>query len=369
MTMMRIFRLGAALIGLALVTGVAMADCNFINGYGPALATMPLQAGNITVGRDVPLGAEIYRQTFSNAKAAYSVTCGTNTGAVNAQYELVSKPLPLSAWMGAPWGGNVYQTGVAGIGVVVLTSGVGTYPMPYTAQVLNCPLGNNCTWSPAASGAFILSFIKIGPVSAGTIQGSQLPTMSMNWNSSNALFVQRVNFSGSINIVSRTCTTPNVVVEMGSHKVGEFSVPGSVTGWKDFSINLYNCPAFHGFYKASGPGWGTDGVVTNLNKRQANVLQVRIDPTLGAYNPAQGILSLNPSAPGDSPAATGVGLQIGTGSGTPFPLSVLRPSGITPSGIEGGFYSIPLKARYFQFGGSVTPGPANATATFTLDYQ
>ena len=369
MTMMRVFRLGAALIALVLEVGVAKAGCNYVNGYGPVVTTMPLQAGNITVGRDVRLGAEIYRQTFTNAKAGYIVACGANTGGVSAQYELVSKPLPLSAWAGSPWGGSVYQTGVTGIGVVVLTSDVGIYPMPYTAQTFNCPLGSHCSWSPASSGVFTLSFIKIGPVSAGTIQGSQLPTMSMNWNSSNTLFLQRVNISGSINIVSRTCTTPNVTVDMGLHSVGEFSVPGSVTGWKDFSVNLYNCPAFNGFYRASGPGWDTGGVVSNLNKRQANVLQVRIDPTLGAYNPAQGILSLNASAPGDSPAATGVGLQIGTGSGTPFPLSVLRPSGVTPSSAEGGVYSIALKARYFQFGGSVTPGPANATATFTLDYQ
>lgn len=85
-------------------------------------------------------------------------------------------------------------------------------------------------------------------------------------------------------------------------------------------------------------------------------------------NASLGILSLNPSAPGDNPAATGVGVQVADSAGTPLPLATLRASGITPRAEEGASYSIPLKARYIQTGNSITAGPANATTTFTLNY-
>ncbi|WLI32614.1 fimbrial protein [Pseudomonas sp. FP818] len=34
-----------------------------------------------------------------------------------------------------------------------------------------------------------------------------------------------------------------------------------------------------------------------------------------------------------------------------------------------GSYTIPLRARYLQTASKVTPGPANASATFTIIYQ
>jgi type 1 fimbria pilin len=49
-------------------------------------------------------------------------------------------------------------------------------------------------------------------------------------------------------------------------------------------------------------------------------------------------------------------------------LATLRASGITPRTDEGASYVIPLKARYIQTESSITAGPANATATFTINY-
>ena len=34
-----------------------------------------------------------------------------------------------------------------------------------------------------------------------------------------------------------------------------------------------------------------------------------------------------------------------------------------------GSYVLPYTARYYQTGNTVTPGQANGTATFTLDYR
>jgi type 1 fimbria pilin len=45
-----------------------------------------------------------------------------------------------------------------------------------------------------------------------------------------------------------------------------------------------------------------------------------------------------------------------------------RASGINPLSYESS-YNIRLRARYLQTANRVTPGPANASATFTIIYQ
>lgn len=363
---MKIFKRVVAVAGLSLAAGVAMADCTYLSpATGSMVRTQPLLGGNLTVGRDVPLGAEIYRQTFTSA-IAYAITCSAGVYTIETRRTLPVTPLALSSWVGTPYGGHVYQTGVPGIGVAIWFAG---HPLPYTNTDINCGGGTAACNIPLGTGMSVdMSFIKIGDVSPGTIQGASLPTMLQQRVSSNNLEVQRINFSGSINIVSRTCSTPDVNVPMGSHMLNEFSGPNTFTPWKDFSISLNNCPAFNGYYQDSGPRLSSDGTVSNLNARKNNVLQVRLDPTRTPLNASLGILSLNPSAPGDDPAATGVGVQVADSAGTPLPLATLRTSGITTRAEEGASYSIPLKARYIQTASSITAGPANATATFTINY-
>lgn len=365
MKTMRLIKSGLAVAVLSLMAGVAMAQCDYTDGTTNMIRTQPLLGGNLTVGRDVPLGAEIYRQTF-NATTVVRILCNAGIYNIETRRWLPTTPLPLSSWAGSPWGGHVYQTGVPGIGVALWFSGT---PFPSSLNSTNCGNGTaNCIVSIQAPLAFDLSLIKIGDVSPGTIQGASLPTMAQSRISSNSVEVQRVNFSGSINIVSRTCSTPDVSVPMGTYRLNEFSGKNSFTPWKDFSIALNNCPAFHGYYQGTGPRWLSDGSSNNLDSRKNNVLQVRLDPTRAAITPNLGIMSLNPSAPGEDPAATGVGLQVADSHGTPLPLATLRASGITPRAVEGASYTIPLKARYIQTEDSLTAGPANATATFTINY-
>ncbi|MFJ2710372.1 fimbrial protein [Pseudomonas sp. NPDC087346] len=360
-----LFKSGLAVAGLTLMAGAALADCNFIDGTSTMVRTQPLLGGNLTVGRDVPLGAEIYRQTF---QAATFVRVSCSAGLYNLEYRrgLPVKPLPLSSWVGTPYGGNVYQSGVPGIGVALWYSGTA---LPASTNSTNCGSGTNvCVVTVQPTLAFDMSLIKIGEVSPGTIQGAQLPTADLKLVTSNIIDLSRVNFSGSINIVSRTCQTPDVAVPMGTHMTNEFSGKNTFTAWKDFSIALNNCPAFNGYYQTTGPRWLSDGTSNNLDSRKNNVLQVRLDPTRTAITPNLGIMSLNPSAPGETPAATGIGLQVADSNGTPLPLATLRASGITPRAVEGASYTIPLKARYIQTEDSITAGPANATATFTINY-
>lgn len=358
-------RSSAAVVGLSMLAGMAMADCAFIDGTSPIVRTQPLLGGNLTVGRDMALGAEIYRQTFT-ASTNVRLSCSAGLYNIATQRGLPVRPLPLSGWAGTPWAGNVYQTGVPGIGVAVWYSGTA---FPSVGNGTNCGGGTNvCLWTLQGTLNYDMSFIKIGDVSPGTIQGSQLPTVNQLFVSSNTLELIRVNYSGTINIVSRTCSTSDVNVAMGTHRTSEFSGKNSFTPWRDFSIELLNCPAFNGYYQHTGPRWASDGTPSNLDTRKSNVLNHRIDPTRTAIDPALGILSLDPSAPGNAAAATGVGLQIANAAGIPTPLATFRNSGVALQAVEGGSYSIKFKARYIQTQDSVTAGPANATATFTINY-
>lgn len=353
--------------GSAFAGSCRFADSNAVGNRGVTV-TMPLSGSNLTVGRDVPLGAEVYRQTFY-PQSSIDVTCIDIAPYAIEHNFFTATPMPPASWSGSPYAGKIYQSGVAGIGIVVVHN---SDVVPYDWNWMNCSSTSPCTATLGPSTtSYTVLFIKTGPVSAGVVNGSNIPSVARDLISDNTIGLVRLNFSGSINIVSRTCATPDVAVPMGSHQLSEFSGRNTFTPWKDFSIALNNCPAFNGYYQSSGPTWTSDGgsgAVGNLDSRKSNVLRVRIDPTLAAINPTQGILTVNPSAPGDSPAATGVGVQVADSHGTPLPLATLRASGITPRADEGASYSIPLKARYIQTADSITAGPANATATFTIDY-
>ena len=186
-----------------------------------------------------------------------------------------------------------------------------------------------------------------------------------------------MGISGNLNIVSRTCSTPNVTVPMGTHKVSAFKSVNTGTVWKDFSIALTNCPAFYGLY-----GWGNGPVgtlsggvnpsssnkLTSAGTMSASTVYLRIDSLGNAIDPAKGLLGLDPEAQGKLASATGVGVQIAGPDGTPIVLAQARATGLTLWNSSAS-YSIPLRARYLQTKAITTPGPANASATFTLIYQ
>ncbi|WP_241291703.1 fimbrial protein [Burkholderia stabilis] len=365
----RAIRLLLACAGALAVTAAHAGTCSYTPGnpYGdqPANLVAPLNVGALTVGRDVPNGTVLYRQTVRPIQLL--ITC-TNPGvitSVSKQYKLTTTPLPLANWNGSPYPGHVYETGVPGIGIALWYAG---NAFPYTMSVANCGSTTvNCNWV-VNTAQFDISLIKIGPVSPGIIQASNFPTVQLDWVTDNTLTLKRTSFTGSINIVAQTCTTPDVNVDMGQHQTKAFSGAGSATPWKDFSILLQNCPAFTGSSSYvqnndSATGWSSS-VATN-----PNAIGFSLAPTTPIVDPAQGIVALAPASSGPA-AATGVGLQVANASNAPVAYNTVMPSGIVPSATSGASYSIPLRARYVQTGSAApTPGPANTSMMFTINYQ
>jgi len=68
---------------------------------------------------------------------------------------------------------------------------------------------------------------------------------------------------------------------------------------------------------------------------------------------------------GGSGTATGVGIQVVDNQGVPVKFG--EDTLVGPS--KNGDYVLPYTARYYQTGNKVTPGRADGTATFTLDYK
>ncbi|SDV01927.1 fimbrial protein [Pseudomonas mucidolens] len=351
--------------------------CTYLDGIHPPNGSMPLQISAINVGRDVPVGTEVYRQTFKiasgqapTAECLYAPLQMWTEMSVDSSYSLTN-------WSSGKYANKVYRTSIQGLGVAFDSSG-GPLPRKTTARPATlCTTGYRCLVPMNGPSNFELVLIKIGDVTPGVLRGGDLPSTSLHANFRGGNTVRLLGFkmgiSGSLQIVSRTCSTPDVSVPMGTHQTKTFTGRNSATGWKDFSIALNNCPAFHGTYSTNAPGWTSQsgnnpsGIGTS-GSRNNNSLQFRIDPARTAITPGTGVMTLDPSAAGSAPAATGVGLQIATPNGVGLPLATNRSSGLNLLTTEGS-YTIPLKARYLQTGSSVTPGPANASATFTIIYQ
>lgn len=355
-------------------TNTAMAlTCTYVDDIRPANGVMPLQISAITVGRDVPVGTEVYRQKFKVASSqSPTVRC------LYAPYQTltemnVNSNIGVTGWSSGKYANKVYRTGIEGLGVAFGSAGK-TMPWKSSSAPAECRPGTICETSLAILTEFELVLIKMGDVRPGVLVGGNLPSVSTyaHFNAIRMLAFS-MTISGSIQIVSRTCSTPDVAVPMGTHQTKEFTGLNSTTGWKDFSIVLNNCPAFHGTYSTNAPSWTSQsgdwpsGVGTG-GSRTNNSLLFRIDPARLAINVPNGVLSLDPSPTGAPPAASGVGIQIATANNAPMPLGANQSSGLNLRTSEGS-YSIPLRARYLQTGSQVTPGPANASATFTITYQ
>lgn len=369
-----------AVVALWAAADTAMAvTCTYTGGIQAAVGSMPLQVSSINVGRDVPVGTEVFRQKFTLvAGHAPTLECLYAPFQMWTEYT-VDTSYPLATWSSGTYANKVYRTSTPGLGVAFNNTG-GLLPRRTNSQASTCTSGFRCL-IPFADNQnrgpanFELILIKLGDVRPGILMGNSLPTISLYANAGDARMLGfKMGISGSIQIVSRTCSTPDVSVPMGSHLTAKFTGLNSTTGWTDFAIALNDCPAFSGIYTTTGPAWASQsgtspsGSNNGSGTRVNNSLQYRIDPARVAINATNGVLALDPGATGNVPAATGVGVQVATSNGTPVPLATNRASGLTLRTTEGS-YSIPLRARYLQTASKVTPGPANASATFTIIYQ
>ena len=372
---MRKFALALVALWSLAETAMATTTCKYLR---PAVhGSFPLLASAITVGRDVSLGTVVYRQKFEVEDDQYPhIECQSTVAPFEMHTLIDVGPSSKKAnWSQGPYANKVYLTNIKGLGIVLASESLPPYP--YRAMYLSNWKGG-CN-SPGRCGIYLntgmkfeLLLIKIGDVEPGLLH--EMPTLNytvtIDGVSHRGL---RMSPSGSMQIVSRTCSTPDVTVPMGSHLTNKFTKLGSSSEWKDFSIALNNCPAFHGTYSSNPSIWLSEGGLLPSGKPtggapDSNSLGFRIDPVRTAILPNEGVLSLDPVGVGSAPAANGIGVQIASSNGSVVPLGRVQRSGLSLRNSIGS-YIISLKARYLQTGNMVSPGPANASARFTIIYQ
>lgn len=330
------------------------------------ITSVALQGGNITVGQDVPVGTILFRQYFKPSHGPV-VLCDANPSdwSWEARSLYSFHPKPLSAWNSGAWAGKVYESGVPGIGVVAWFSG---NAFPYRRDGRSVP--HNTAYKYSSSVEFDISFIKTGPIAPGVIRGQDLPTVVMDFipDSGSALRLLSVSFNGTLNVVSQTCTTPNPVVQLGSYNASQvFKSVGTTTSWTDASLRLTNCPRFYGLMDSGQSNYGSDSPSDRgqAGTPQANTLGLTLKPNTSIIDATKGIIGLK----NEANVATGVGIQLATnsaGAGTPAQFNSEMRYPTTNNG--SGTFIMPLYARYIQTNSTVTPGHANATMTYTINY-
>lgn len=350
----RVLLSGAMLLGLLyLQSSTANAGTCAHNPDTPStlLATTSI-AGSITVGRDVPVGAEIYRATFNTNRLA-RVVC--EPGTYTRTRRFLSTPYPLSGYVHPTWGNRVYRTPIPGIGAVIWTSGV---PLPTSVT----ETATVTTILTVATG-YDVSLIKIGDVGAGSIRGVDLPVFEYVQMGDNSIRMQYASFVGSLNIVSRTCVTPDVPVNLGTHQMSALAGTGTTTTRVNVPIRLNSCPGFFDAFRNNLTN--DDGL--SVRSRTANQIRFRVNPVTSVVNAQQGVMALQPD--GVNQTATGIGIQMLDTSGAPLVYGSNRPSGLALTTTDNGNYTINLGARYYQTTNTPTSGQANGAATVTLIYE
>ncbi|WP_140187638.1 fimbrial protein [Providencia stuartii] len=345
-----------------------------------------LAPSNIYGGSDLSLGSIIYRgDTRQNSRIPDVIKCtGTPNESFSYTYQqkVLNPPLPLSNWQGSPYPGKVYQSGVPGIGVAIVTDSGEAITHLNSVSTINTTrkLSSSGSLSFSISNASTrLVLIKIGEVTPGSyvFNSSNLPVVQHIIDNSpgnpsilaSPLSVFRLMFSGSMSVNAQTCLTPNANVEMGSYNIhSDFSGIGSVTQWVDVNLLLKDCPIFYGFYNDSNyPVFfdANNGGVTNIPPSIANSIGVRLTPNTQIITDFSGVMAIDAES---TISASGVGIQMGWGdsSKTIFDFSQEKTLNLPKDGRTN--IRIPLFARYIQTDQFMTPGLADGQLTFTINY-
>lgn len=376
-----IIRLLLAVLALSAATQSAHAQlpnifCNFENRADTQYYDVALQISTLTVPRDMPVGGIIYTQPIIQPGPGVALTCGSPTADRQDHFEILVASANTGINTGA-YAGKIYETNVPGIGGAwyIGAGGVGVLD---ASGATASPIRNGCVSIGGNTcrmdllrfpPTVMLALIKTGPVKADRLLPGLMGFPAMFVGIANTAptihrMVSAIKITGAIQIVEKTCTTSNVSVPLGKQQLstrnGLGSGRGSYAPTVNFVIALRGCPGFPGSLAISAPSLTAPN---NAGVWQPNTLSLQLEATT-VINSTNGVLGLTAGAG----AAKGVGVQLLKADGTPMPLFQSVRQNVT-LGANTNSIDIPLGARYLQTAAKMTPGTANAVATYTLSYQ
>ncbi|HAS1204378.1 TPA: fimbrial protein [Enterobacter cloacae] len=330
---------------------------------------IPLNHQIISVGGDMSVGAEIYRQTYRSGLSAYKVTCASSNGYFRINRQVVFTPMPVSGYSDGVYT-KVYETGIPGIGISIWNGSRTMWP---NETILCTGLdGINCSVTdPYSTNAFDITLIKTGEIAAGLLDASNFPTItiSLGKQTENYVKIATYSFTGSIQINTSTCTTPDYTVLLGNWPQTRFQRKGSASPWVPSSIVLTNCTKAPGNKPTGGNVWSEKTSLIVSGSLTPNPWTVSFSSVSGVIGADNGIISTDTSA---SDAAQGVGIQLSQGRPDSAGTNLLKigdsaMTGTLPTTGETS-YVIPLSARIIQTEDSVVAGNVTGKVVYTLNY-
>lgn len=324
--------------------------------------------GNITISvpPDMPIGSEIYRIRAVSPTEAGNVGVICSVSQSMYWYFDYGDILYPESSVSSPYGGRMFETNIPGISVVYMASGTvssGAYTKGFPYQ--HAPGAYSDMFLKNNPVAKEFALIKTGDIQPGIITGASLPTAVFSGGQSGDMHeILRYRLTGQITVTVPTCQieSPNKVVQMGSHLIsGTFTGIGSTTAWEDASIRLINCPTFYG-----NRGTTTSLTYFGIAPVRANIWALSLQPVFGTIDDAQGIISLDSSGPAD---ASGIGIQLATAQNESSFIHLNEEFGgdFPTDGVAS--LSIPIFARYIQTETHVTPGRADSSVIYQLEYR
>jgi len=326
---MKIARLTFPIAALLLGAQAARAACHVTPGYVEKTVNMAM--GRVVIPNDAAVGALIKSQLFPLSLAGSTNKPWTCSGGGLVKGVILQ---------GAPVAGytSVYTTNVPGVGIRLsryfTSTEVSYYPHDRSTTADFGDFNQD--------SRFQVELFKIaavtgnGPLSQGTY--------TQYYSLADGRSVLTTNLLGEgITILTPSCSVDvgsrNISVEFGKVPQGNFKGRGSTTGDRKFNIKL-NCKA---------------------GQNAQNTVYLRMDAAPDPSN-EQGVLRITQAGTG---TATGVGIQVVDMQSLPVKFGDNMRIG--PS--KDGDYVLSYTARYYQNADKVTPGRADGTATFTLDYK
>lgn len=143
----------------------------------------------------------------------------------------------------------------------------------------------------------------------------------------------------NVQVMTQTCVTPDVIVNLPDVAASQFNSIGDVKGLKPFNLNFNNCPA------------GLVGI------------NYKFGATTNVLNTANGVVALDASA-----TARGVGVLLRSQTGTAIELNKeYTMSGYNTASVQN--YTVPMQAGIYQTENTVKSGTVKGGFTFTLIYK
>ncbi|HEY2451828.1 MAG TPA: fimbrial protein [Scandinavium sp.] len=323
--------------------------CYYFSGSN-APAAINVDLGSITIPNDytTPVGSVIAIKSgliSSFGGVLPSFSCGTNANPGSPGTNPAANTSILASGDGSATTNAIYATNIQGIGVKLYYFTASAYqnePTTPTQTYISIPI----LIAHSYSSIYLNPNASIKVELIKTASFSQVASGQVNYASSsflrtadNGFNLANLSVSATINTASCTVTEASKSLSVPLGNIQAHSIPsvGSVADSHNFSIDM-TCNA--------GVG-----------------VSVKINANEDSNISGQGVIALTAATDGNA-TASGVGVQL-LYNNSPIPLN----QNLAVGQADLGAFKIPLIARYYRTRNTVTPGVANATATYTLTYN